>query len=62
MTCLQKCKGCARLDYCKTRAEEWIRNIDVILNGYPRPKGEGQAMAEEIINYMQKDFLGGIKT
>ena len=65
-----QCRGCQKIDYCGVRGKEWLRGIDRILDvdkafGFskwkPRPKGEGKKMAEEIIHYMQAEFMGGIQ-
>jgi hypothetical protein len=44
---------------CFLRVQEWVKNIEVLMSKQ-RPKGEGQAMAEEVIEYMRKSFMGGI--
>jgi hypothetical protein len=43
----------------KARSKEWLKNINTLLSK-KRDKGEGGRMAEEIINYMNRDFMGGI--
>ena len=44
---------------CFIRVQEWVKCIETIMSK-TRDKGEGQAMAEEVIRYMKDDFLGGI--
>jgi len=58
-----QCRGCRKLDHCSIRAKEWLAGIRSIynFNGQRRPKGEGKKKAEEIICYMNKDFMGGIE-
>ena len=45
---------------CKLRTNEWQKGVDQIMNGWPRPKGEGKRMARELIRYMMNDFMGGV--
>ena len=55
------CKGCQKINHCKTRAQEWLLNIDRILfppdGRLKRSPGEGQLMAEEVIHLMQEEFV-----
>ncbi len=44
---------------CFIRVQEWVKNIEVIMSKKHEP-GEGKAMAEEVIRYMNVDFMGGI--
>lgn len=55
------CDGCDYVLACKTRGKEWIKGINIILENRSRPKGEGKKMAQELINYMTNEFMGGIK-
>jgi hypothetical protein len=62
--CPGKCRGCPKMSNpqnhsCFLRVQEWVKNIEVLMSKQ-RPKGEGQAMAEEVIEYMRKSFMGGI--
>lgn len=63
MQCPEKCAICPKTKnrdfYCDTRAKEWLKNIETIISK-KREKGEGEAMAEEVIEYMQHSFMGGI--
>lgn len=45
--------------YCSIRAHEWLKNIEIILSK-KREKGEGEEMAEQVIDYMLNSFMGGI--
>lgn len=53
-----KCQGCKHLKDCKVRAKEWIRNINMILSKKRSP-GEGKKMAQDVIRYMNTEFMGG---
>ena len=63
MQCPGQCKTCPRTRnrewYCNIRAKEWLKSIDTIMSK-TRSQGEGQAMAEEIIKYMENEFMGGL--
>ncbi len=64
MECPQKCKQCPRMSNpknhsCQIRVKEWVKGIETILSKR-RERGEGERMAEEVINYMTKEFMGGI--
>lgn len=50
------CKKCIKLKYCKVRGKEWVKGINVILN-----KKLGRKGAEELISFMQKEFMGGVE-
>lgn len=50
-----ECRGCRHVGNCKIRGREWIKNINLILS-----KGLGKKGADEVINYMERDFMGGI--
>ncbi len=54
----QKCNGCEHIKNCKVRGREWIKGINTILSK-KRALGEGKQMAEDIIKFMTKDFMGG---
>jgi hypothetical protein len=45
---------------CKTRTAEWQKAVNQIMAGWPRKKGEGTKMANDFIDYMKNDFMGGI--
>jgi len=48
------------LNHCQIRGKEWLKNIETLLSD-KRAKGEGEHMADEIITYMQKYFMEGIR-
>lgn len=50
------CRGCPHVDACTVRGGEWLKNINSIL----RRRG-GKAEAEEVIRFMQYEFMGGIR-
>lgn len=61
-----QCKTCHVMIYpektnCEIRTREWITGINNILSVTHRPIGEGKKLAEEFIDCMQHDFMGGIK-
>lgn len=49
------CRGCPHLKNCQVRGREWIKGINTIMR-----KGLGKKGAEEVIRYMNADFMGGI--
>lgn len=55
----KKCSGCQELDKCKVRGYEWLKGINTILSNHRGPM-EGKKIANELINFMQKEFYGGI--
>lgn len=59
MQCPEKCRNCQRLHHCAIRVREWVKNIEILMSK-KHEKGDGERMAEEIINYMNNDFMGGI--
>ena len=58
MNCLKKCQGCYKIEVCRIRGAEWMKNITLIMSK-KRKKGEGVRMAEEIIDYMENKFMPG---
>jgi hypothetical protein len=50
-----QCKPCGHSQNCKTRANEWLKGIELIINKRLGTKG-----SEELINYMQKEYNGGL--
>ena len=55
----RQCPKCRYLRDCKIRATEWMKGINTILDlSKTRAPGEGQRMAEELINYMTNEFKG----
>jgi hypothetical protein len=48
-----------KYDSCIIRVHEWVKGIETIMSK-KRDKGAGEEMAEEFINYMQREFMGGI--
>ena len=59
MPCPEKCTNCQKINHCPIRVREWVKNIEILMSKR-HEKGEGERMAEEIINYMQRDFMDGI--
>jgi hypothetical protein len=57
--CQQKCKECQQLDVCQIRMREWNKNIESLMNR-KRNHPDGHLISEEIIEYMQKSFMGGL--
>ncbi len=59
------CKNCRVMIYpektnCEVRTLEWMKGISNVLSVPHRPKGEGQKMAQDLIDYMTHDFMGGV--
>jgi len=52
----EDCWGCPHVGNCKSRAKEWIKGINLIL-----AKSLGHKGADELIHYMNHEFMGGIK-
>ncbi len=52
-----KCQGCPKLKNCQIRGREWIKGINLIM-----ANNRGQKGADELIHYMQYEFMGGIKS
>jgi hypothetical protein len=60
------CKNCRVIIYpeksnCEIRTREWMKGINNILSVSKRAPGEGVKMSFELIDYMQNDFMGGVK-
>lgn len=51
----QECRGCGHVNNCRVRGREWIKNINLIME-----RGLGKKGADEVIHYMEHDFMGGI--
>jgi hypothetical protein len=59
---LKSCNPCQHKRNCKHRTYEWLKGINTIMSSPKfRPKGEGQAMAEEFIRFMRDEFMGETK-
>ena len=52
----EACKNCQHFKSCKVRGKEWIKGINTILSS----KHGGKKQAQELINYMKYQFMGGI--
>lgn len=52
----EACQPCQYKNNCKIRGKEWIKGIRSILQNK-----RGLTGAEELINYMQNEFMGGLK-
>ena len=52
----QVCRECQRRNNCQVRGREWIKGINAIMRGELTAK-----KAEELIYYMQHEFIGGPK-
>jgi hypothetical protein len=60
-----KCGSCRVITHsdrsnCRTRTAEWLAGINNILSVSHRPQGEGAKLAEQQIDYMTNDFMGGV--
>ncbi len=53
---IKHCPGCQHRPNCSVRAHEWLKGINTILS-QSRAPGEGQRMAEELIQYMKNEFI-----
>jgi hypothetical protein len=51
-----QCRGCYHVTNCKVRGKEWIKGIVTIMN-----KNLGKKGVQELIHYMNHEYLGGIK-
>ena len=52
-----QCRGCVHVGNCQSRGREWMKGITAILKGNLGRKG-----ANELIDFMRHDFMGGIKS